>query len=93
MRDQILRIESAELVGPHVLVLRFNDGSRRRVDLLPALTGPMFQPLRDAAFFSRVTLDPIAGTVVWPNGADFAPEFLRQLPEVRGGAHRKKGSN
>jgi hypothetical protein len=93
MRNEILRIESAELAGPHVLVLRFNHGTTRRVDLLPVLTGPVFQPLRDAAFFSRVTLDPIAGTVVWPNGADFAPEFLRKLAALPGRPRRKKGPN
>jgi hypothetical protein len=53
----------------------------RRVDLLPELEGPIFEQLRDPAYFSRVVLDPVAGTVVWPNGADFAPDFLRELPE------------
>ena len=35
--------------------------------------------LRDPAYFASVTLDPICGTVVWPNGADFAPEALHDL--------------
>jgi hypothetical protein len=82
MTNQVLRIESVKLVGPHALLLTFNDGKKRRVDLFPVLTGSIFRPLRDAAFFSRVTLDPDAGTVVWPNGADFAPEYLRGLPEL-----------
>ena len=54
----------------------------RRVNLLPELEGPVFEPLRDPAYFSRVVLGPVAGTVVWPNGADCAPEFLR-LPEEK----------
>jgi len=91
MRNQVLRIESAKLVGPHVLLLTFNDGKKRRIDLFPVLTGPIFRPLRDAEFFSRVTLDPVAGTVVWPNGADFAPEYLRDLAESAEGQQTGRG--
>lgn len=81
MSKAIVRVTAVELVGPHSLALRFNDGALRRVDLLPELEGSIFEPLRDPAYFSRVALDPVAGTVVWPNGADFAPEFLHDLPE------------
>lgn len=91
MGKPVLRIEAVQLVGPHELVLRFNDGVTRRVDLLPVLTGPVFLALRDVEFFSRVTLDPVAGTVVWPNGADFAPDYLRDLPE--GAQRRTRKSN
>lgn len=79
----ILRIEQAEVSGPHLLSLLFNDGTRKCVDVRPLLDGPIFEPLRDPAYFSRVTLDPVCGTVVWPNGADFAPEALRALAAVR----------
>lgn len=93
MGSQILRIESVKLVGPHALLVGFNDGTTRRIDLFEVLTGPVFQPLRDPEFFSRVALDPVAGTVVWPNGADFAPEYLRELPEVRGDQQSTTKSN
>ena len=90
MGEAILRVEAVQLVGPHELKLRFNDGATRRVDLLPVLNGPIFLPLRDTELFSRVVLDPVAGTVVWPNGADFAPEYLRGLPatDPRGSQNR-----
>ncbi len=52
--------------------------------------GPIVEPLRDPAYFLRVALDPVAGTVVWPNGADFAPDFLRELPEEEIVRPRKK---
>jgi hypothetical protein len=74
------RIVKAERFGPHSLDLTFKDGTRKRVNLLPLLEGPVFEPLRDPTFFARVTLDPVAGTVVWPNGADIAPETLYELP-------------
>lgn len=36
----------------------------------------VFEPLRDPAFFSQVRVDPEAGTIVWPNGADLDPLVL-----------------
>ena len=75
----ILHILEAEVCGPHSLRLTFSDGTRKRVNLLPLLDGPIFEPLRDPAYFARVAIDPVAGTVVWPNEADFAPEALYEL--------------
>lgn len=75
----ILRVVRAEARGPYRLDLTFNDGTRGVVDVSPLLAGPVFEPLREPAFFARAELDPVCGTVVWPNGADFAPEALRDL--------------
>lgn len=77
---KITRIDAVEVAGQHSLRLEFNDGLRKTVDVLPLLRGPIFEPLADPAYFRRVLLDPVAGTVVWPNGADFAPEALHDLP-------------
>jgi hypothetical protein len=75
----ILRICEAQVRGAHSLRLTFNDGVIKQVDLRPLLDGPIFEPLRDPAYFALVTLDPMCGTVVWPNGADLAPEALYEL--------------
>ena len=75
----ILRIGEARVCGPHSLRLTFNDGTTKQVDLRPLLGGPIFEPLKDPAYFATMTLDPLCGTVVWPNGADFAPEALYEL--------------
>ena len=57
--------------------LRFDDGQERDVDLLPFLSGPVFEPLiRDRTLFERVRVDPELGTIVWPNGADLDPDVL-----------------
>jgi hypothetical protein len=32
--------------------------------------------LQDVDYFSRVAVDPEAGTLVWPNGVDFCPDVL-----------------
>ena len=78
----ILRISSSEVCGPTCLRLVFNDGTRKAVDVRPLLHGPVFEPLRDPSYFARVELDPVCGTVVWPDGADFAPEALFELAAV-----------
>lgn len=75
----ILRITSAEVCGPHSLRLSFNEGTEKSVDVSPLLEGPVFEPLKDPDYFRQVSLDTVCGTVVWPNGADFAPEALYEL--------------
>lgn len=60
--------------------LAFNDGSEGVVDFQHWLTGPMFEPLKNLAYFRRFFLD--GGTVVWPNGADIAPETLYDAARV-----------
>ena len=75
------RVVKAKACGPHSVDLTFKDGRRKRVNLLSLLEGLVFQPLLDPTFFARLRLDPTAGTVVWPNGADIAPEALYNLPE------------
>jgi hypothetical protein len=60
-----------------VVRLEFTDGSSRDVDLEKYLKGPVFEPLRtDPVLFSEVMVDPRAGTISWPNGADIDPDVL-----------------
>jgi hypothetical protein len=73
----LARIAGARYVNGFTVWLQFMDGSEGTVDLSDELTGPMFEPLRDRALFAQVQLHPELRTLVWPNGADFAPEFLR----------------
>jgi hypothetical protein len=75
----ILRIREARVSGPHSLRLTFNDGTTKQVNVRPLLDGVIFDPLRDPAYFARMTLNSICGTAVWPNGAEFAPEALHVL--------------
>lgn len=86
----ILRILEAKVCGPHSLDLVFNNGSHKRVNVLPLLDGKIFEPLRDPSYFARVVLDPVLGTVVWPNEADFAPEALYELPNEATKSRKKK---
>ncbi len=76
----ILRIVEAEVCGDRCLRLVFNDGTSKVVNPKTILEGPIFEPLRERDNFARMELDPVGGTVVWPNGADLAPEALYDLP-------------
>ena len=80
MSDQILHVDSARHVRDYLLDITFDNGTRKTVDLKPLLTGEMFEPLQDEDQFRKLTIDPISKTIVWPNGADLAPEALYQLP-------------
>lgn len=74
-------ITAVEHLGGHRLRLTFADGLVSDVDLADRFKtprGPMFEPLRDVKYFARVSVDPELGTVVWPNGADLAPEVLHE---------------
>jgi len=81
------RVVRVRVLMGHTLRLVFSDGTVKRVDLHPILRGPIFSPLKRPAYFRLVKLDRVAGTVVWPNGADIAPETLYELPEEEGRAN------
>ncbi len=57
-------------------MVKFEDGTEGEIDLSAELYGPVFEPLKDVMFFKQVRVDPELGTIVWPNSADLAPEFL-----------------
>lgn len=62
-----------------LLELRFSNGQSGIVNLANELRGPVFGPLYQRGCFSEVELHPLFHTVTWPNGADFAPEYLLDL--------------
>jgi len=71
-----LHVVEARYVRDRVVWLRFNDGAAGEVDLSAELDGPVFGPLQDIEQFKRFSI--VLHTLSWPNGADFAPEFLRE---------------
>ena len=77
--DQIIDVTEVVVVDDYRLRLTFADGSVGEVDFSQRTWRGIFEPLRDPHYFSRVTLDQELGTVVWPNGADMAPETLYEL--------------
>ena len=70
----------AEYEAKFRIRLTFNDGLEASVDFHPWLTGPVFQPLKQPAYFRKFFVD--GGTVAWPNGADVAPETLYEAAQA-----------
>lgn len=75
----IVHVTTARYLTEYQFEVTFNDGRTGIADLSESLNGPVFEPLRDTAFFARGTLDPEIGTIAWPNGADMAPEYFYYL--------------
>jgi hypothetical protein len=74
-------VRAVEHLGGYRLRLTFADGLVGDVDLsdrLAGSVGPMFEPLRDVRYFAQVGVDEEIGTIVWPNGADLAPDVLHE---------------
>ncbi len=78
-----LHVTEAEYLHDYVIRVRFNDGSEGEVDLHDELEGEVFGALRDVEMFKRFRVDPEIETIVWENGADLAPEYLRQRITVK----------
>lgn len=74
-------IEARYLRG-HTLWLKFRDGTAGEIDLTNELNGPVLEPLRDVALFKQFSVHPEFRTLVWPNGADIAPEFLHDNVKI-----------
>ena len=64
------------------LLLTFEDGSSRRVDLKDHLDGEVFEPLGEISLFRTAQLNTDIDTVVWANGVDMSPDFLYEIGEI-----------
>ena len=72
-----IEVVKAEYIDGYRLLLLFNNGERRIVDLCNSLKGTVFAPLKDINFFKRFSIK--FNTVECENGADFAPEYLYEI--------------
>lgn len=75
-----LEVIKAEYLGGYRVKLWFNDHVSKTVDLLSSLRGSVFEPLKDITQFQRFSVK--YNTIEWENGADLAPEYLYNLPDV-----------
>lgn len=69
-------VTGVAVVGDHVLRLLFSDGTVGDADFSAQRWTGVLEPLNDPSYFAQVELDAEAGTIVWPDGIDLAPEPL-----------------
>jgi hypothetical protein len=69
-------ITDAAVLRHGVLSVTFADGTTGEVAVLERMRGPVFDEARTPEGFARVSVDAETGTVVWPGGADLAPDTL-----------------
>jgi hypothetical protein len=69
-------ITVVDVVSHGVLRLTFADGMTGEIAVLERMRGPVFDEARTPAGFARAAVDAETRTVVWPGGADLAPDTL-----------------
>lgn len=74
--EPLFDVTAVEVRGDHVLRLTFEDGRSGMSVSKAANWRGILKPLADPADFAQVEVDPEAGTIVWPNRLDLAPEPL-----------------
>ena len=76
------KVIEAKYVKRFVIHVLFSDGVEGDVDLGEELQGEVFESLNDLNRFKQFSIHPELHTIIWPNGADFAPEFLYEKVQV-----------
>jgi len=75
-------VKDASYVEGYKLRIRFENDEIKVVDLANHLDSGVFEPLKDISYFKLFEVNRDIDTVVWPNEADFSPDFLYAIGQV-----------
>lgn len=75
---ELHEIVEAKWIKGYFVQITFSNLKRATVDLKRFLGRGIFKDLTNIEKFKRFKVDAELGTIVWPNGADIAPEVLYQ---------------
>ena len=70
-------VTGVRVLGRYILELTFDTDEVKIIDMESLMRGSVFKPmLTNYRVFCQVRVDQDAGTIAWPNGADWAPDEL-----------------
>jgi len=72
-----LEIVKADYLNSYRILLTFNNGVSKIVDLEREINGTVYKPLHQLDYFKKFEIK--YNTIEWPNGADYAPEYLYKI--------------
>ena len=75
-------VKDASYVDGYKIRIRFENDEVKVIDLADHLDGGVFEPLKDISYFKSFEVNRDIDTVVWPNEADFSPDFLYTIGQV-----------
>jgi hypothetical protein len=78
IKAMIPKLTKAEYLNGYKIRVSFENGTTGIIDLENELWGEVFEPLTDLALFQAFEINEELQTIVWPTGADLAPEYLYQ---------------
>jgi Protein of unknown function (DUF2442) len=82
-------VKDVEYLHDYELLLQFEDGSWREVDLKDELYGEVFEPLKNKEYFKTVKVNHDLDTIVWDNDADISPDYLFEISTPVDEEHRQ----
>ncbi len=71
------------------LWVKFADHKVAYIDIRPYIKSGVSVKLLEKSYFNKVKIDEFGG-VVWENGFDFCPNFLREIAETNDQKNKKK---
>ena len=72
-----LEVTKAAYLNKYRILLTFNNGVSKTVDLEDEIKDSIYEPLRQIDYFKKFEIK--YNTIEWPNGADYAPEYLYEI--------------
>jgi hypothetical protein len=72
-----LEITDAKYLDNYRILVSFNNGESKTVDLNKEMNGKVYTPLRQLDYFKKFKIK--YNTIEWENGADYAPEYLYHI--------------